>query len=89
VAITFLPTVICGVLLRVKGISGLLAVAGIIFIGVTLFLDFQGWRQSTGAVAAMVGLLVGGKFSDHRELQRMKRIKAEETRHRDALLKGR
>jgi hypothetical protein len=87
VIVTFVPTFMCGALLRVKGVLGFLAIAGIIFIGVVVFQDFQGWRLSTGGIAALLGLFAGGKVSDFREFQRMKRAEEEGKRRRDAMMR--
>lgn len=81
------PAFLCGSLLRTKGLFGWLAVAGIIGVAALIFLNFEGWRLGLGAVAALVGLAAGGKLSDVRELERMKREAALEKKQRDDRLK--
>ncbi len=80
VAITFVPMFICASLLQAKGITGVLAIVGAIGIAVVVLLDFQGWRLGTGGVAALVGLVIGGKLSDSRELKRKQLEQAEKRR---------
>lgn len=88
-AIAFMPMFICGMLLRAKGVLGLLAVVGIVAVFAELFYDFRDWRLAAGGMAALVGLFAGGKISDKMELKRMMREKEEERRKRDARLKAR
>lgn len=78
---------ICASLLRSKGVTGLLALTGIISVGVVVFMDFQDWRLAVGAISALVGLVLGGQLSDRREHQRVMRLQKEENRKRDALLR--
>lgn len=75
--------------LQVKGVRGLLAITGAISIIVVVFMDFQDVRLAIGAIAAMVGLVAGGKFSDVRELARKRREAALEKRRRESMLRGR
>ena len=89
VIVTFVPTFTCGALLRVKGILGFLAIAGIIFIGVVVFQDFQDWRLAAGGVAALLGLLAGGRVSDFREFQRARRAAEDDKRQQNAMMRGR
>jgi len=89
VAFTFVPMMISASLLRAKGVTGLLAITGAISVAVVVFMDFQDFRLAVGAIAALLGLFVGGKISDARELAKMKQAKAVEKRRRDAWLRGR
>ena len=87
VIFTFVPMFICAALLRAKGVTGLLAITGAIVIAVVVFLDFKDLRLTVGGIAALVGLVAGGKVSDARELQKMKRATEVEKRQRDVLMR--
>jgi len=87
--ITFALMFIFASQLRSKGVSGLLAVTGAVSIIVVVFMDFQDVRLAIGAIAALIGLVAGGKFSDARELAKMKNAQEVEKRRRDALMRGR
>jgi hypothetical protein len=87
IALTFVPTFICGSLLRSKGLLGWLAIAGIVGVGAMLFLSFVGWRLGVGGLAAFIGLAAGGKLSDMRDHERMKRAAAREKKERDDRMK--
>jgi O-antigen ligase len=86
---TFVPMMISASLLRAKGVTGLLAIIGAISIGIVIFMDFHDFRLIIGGIAALLGLFVGGKISDARELAKMKRTGAEEKRRRESMLRGR
>jgi hypothetical protein len=85
---TFVPMMVSASLLRSKGVTGLLAITGSIAVVVVVFMDFQDFRLAVGAIAALLGLFVGGKISDARELAKMKRTTVVEKQRRDAMLRG-
>ena len=85
---TFVPMLICAAFLRAKGFTGFLAIAGVIGIGIAVFLQLEGARLAVAAIAGLAALGVGGKLSDTLEHNRLKRIQDEVKRKQDALLKG-
>lgn len=84
----FLPMFVCALLLRAKGVVGILAIAGIIAVAGIMISDFEGWRLGTAAACAAVGLAIGGKISDNRERKRMVQVQDAERKKRDARLKS-
>lgn len=87
IVLPFVSMFICASLLRAKGVTGLLALTGIVSVGVVVFMDLQDWRLAVGAISALVGLVLGGQVSDRREHQRVIRLQEEENRKRDALMR--
>lgn len=87
ILLTFIPMFVSASLLRAKGVTGLLAITVIVVVIVVIFMDFEKWRLTVGAISALVGLAVGGKVSDARELARVKREELDAARKRDDYLK--
>lgn len=85
--VTFFPMFIGASLLRAKGVTGLLAISVIVLVILVVFMDFESWRLTVGAISALVGLGVGGKVSDARALAKIKNDDLEAARKRDAYLK--
>lgn len=86
--LTFVPMFICASLLHAKGVMGLLAITGIIAIGAVVFVDLSDVRMSLGGIAALVGLALGGKVSDHRHRKHLNRLGAIEREKRDAQMRS-
>lgn len=84
----FMPVFVCALLIRAKGILGILAILGMAGVAYILLSDFSGWRLGLGGVAALVGMAIGGTISDRRERAAMVRKKEEEQREREARLKA-
>ncbi len=83
-----IPMFICGSLVRARGVIGLLVLTAAITVAVYLFTGLQDYRLAVGELAAIVGLMLGGKVSDARERQRLNRIGEAKRRERDAMMKG-
>ena len=84
IVLSFAPMLICGAMLRAKGVLGVLAVLGILAGGVLIFMKFEGARLMVSGIAAVLGLAFGGQISDNMETNRLKRIQEEEQAKREA-----
>ncbi len=80
----FAPMAIAASFLRVKGAVGWLVIAVMVAVVGFVFVSLSGSNMLTGLLAAMAGLLVGGKVSDWRESQRVQKATEGERRNRDA-----
>ena len=88
IGMTFVPMLICAALLRSRGITGMLAVAGVLAVLYLVFTDMQNWKMAVGGISAMFGLIVGGQISDVRERRRLKNIQDAERKKKEAVLKS-
>jgi len=83
----FLATAFCALFLRAQGLPGWLSIAGMVTVAVVAVASLEGGRLAAGAVAIALGLMVGGKISDNRELNRVKREKLAEQKLRNEKFK--
>jgi hypothetical protein len=84
---TFVPMAIAAALLRIKGVVGGLVIAVIIAVLGFVFVSLSGSHMFVGLLAAMAGLLVGGKVSDWQERKRTQQAAEGERRSRDVRFK--
>jgi hypothetical protein len=81
---TFVPMAIAAALLRIKGVVGWLVIAAMVAVFWFVFTNLSGGQMFAGLLAAIAGLLVGGKISDWRERKRTERAAAVDRRERDS-----
>jgi len=84
IVLSFGSMLICGAMLRAKGVLGVLAVLGILAGGVLIFMKFEGARLMVSGISAVLGLAFGGQISDNSETKRLKRLQEEEQAKREA-----
>ncbi len=87
VVLCFVPTAIAAALLRVNGALGWLVIAVMVAVVGFVFVSLNGSHMLAGLLAAMAGLLAGGKISDWRELKRTQEAADAERRSRDTRFK--
>jgi hypothetical protein len=83
----FFATAFSALFLRAKGLFGWLSIAGIVAVAVVAIGSLEGGRLAAAGVAIAVGLMVGGKISDRRESDRVRREKRVEQKLRDEKFK--
>lgn len=82
--LSFAPMFVSACLLRTNGPLGILALIGVVASAALVVMKLEGFQLDMGAVLALVALIVGGKWSDRREQQRLVRIQDAERHQRDA-----
>lgn len=83
VAIPLATTFVCAALLRARGVTGLLAIAGMLAMAIAVVGSLRDWRMAVAVIAMLVGITAGAKLSDKRHAASMKREREEEDRRRN------
>ena len=86
VILSFLSMFVCVAFIRAKGFAGVLALMCTVAIGIVVLVGLHGQRLIIGIIAAIIGIGIGGKVSDHRERRRLVRLSEAERKKRDAMM---